>query len=179
MADLVAPLPALDVRQVEDPQRPDHGFMLIAVAHSAAAPHAVRVNEGLRFPRRNGATTTYLSEPEVAAAYQNRFAALANRFDSLVRYEQQLAGRLDSDEQAFVVVTLVPDVAGEFRVDTDTLRGFESATVGREPLILPLGLYWKRATVGSRRLMADGSSGGGAPRPGEPGWSGIDRPTIR
>jgi hypothetical protein len=32
----------------------------------------VIVNQGLRYPRRNGTVTRYLSEPEVATAYRER-----------------------------------------------------------------------------------------------------------
>ena len=75
VASRVVPMPVIDVMRVEDPARPGHGLVLIAVPRSLLAPHAVIVNEGLRYPRRNGATTRYLSEPEVAAAYRERFAA--------------------------------------------------------------------------------------------------------
>jgi hypothetical protein len=77
----VLPLPVFDVVRVEDPARPGHGLVLIAVPRSQLAPHAVIVNDGLRYPRRNGATTRYLSEPEVAAAYRERFAAAQRQAD--------------------------------------------------------------------------------------------------
>jgi len=35
--------------------------------------HAVIAEEGIRFPRRNGRDNRYLSEPEVASAYRERF----------------------------------------------------------------------------------------------------------
>lgn len=75
VASLVCPLPVFDVLPIEDPGMPGQGFLLIAVARSPSAPHAVLVNDGFRYPRRNGATTRYLSEPEVATAYRDRFAA--------------------------------------------------------------------------------------------------------
>jgi predicted HTH transcriptional regulator len=74
----VVPMLVLDVLRVENPDRPGHGLVLIAVPRSPLAPHAVLVNEGLRYPRRNGAVTRYLSEPEVADAYRSgsqRFGA--------------------------------------------------------------------------------------------------------
>jgi predicted HTH transcriptional regulator len=87
VASKVSPLPAFDVRQVHDPARNGHGFLLIAVPRSPDAPHAVLINDGLRFPKRNGTTTTYLSEPEVAAAYRDRFIGIQSRYDDLARYE--------------------------------------------------------------------------------------------
>ncbi|MEU6090919.1 hypothetical protein ABZ865_29845 [Streptomyces sp. NPDC047085] len=55
MANLVRPLPTFDVEQIEDPNQPGHGIVMIAVPRSPSAPHGVLVNEGLRYPRRNGA----------------------------------------------------------------------------------------------------------------------------
>ena len=81
IASQVVPMPVIDVIHVEDPARPGHGLVLIAVPRSLLAPHAVIINEGLRYPRRNGATTRYLSEPEVAAAYRERFAAAHRQAD--------------------------------------------------------------------------------------------------
>ncbi len=122
VASQVSPLPTLDVLRAEDPQQPGRGFMLIAVPRSPMGPHAVLVNEALRFPRRNGTTTTYLSEPEVADAYRTRLAGIQNRFDDLGQYERNLIARLDTSEH------------------------------------LNRALWWKRAFVGSRRLVADGTS---------------------
>jgi hypothetical protein len=116
VASQVSPLPTLDVLQVEDPKHPGHGFMLLAVPRSPMGPHAVLVNQLLRFPKRNGATTTYLSEPEVADAYRARFIGIQSRFDDLAQYERDLLDRLDATEQTYVVVTLVPDLEESSRV---------------------------------------------------------------
>ncbi len=96
VADLVHPLPAFDVLQIEDPAKHSHGFLLIAVPRSPSGPHGVLVNEGLRYPRRNGASIVSLSEAEVAAACQDRFARRQTRQDDLVRYERELINRLDA-----------------------------------------------------------------------------------
>jgi predicted HTH transcriptional regulator len=40
----VVPMPVVDIFRVEDPARPGHGFVLIAVARSPLAPNAVMVN---------------------------------------------------------------------------------------------------------------------------------------
>jgi hypothetical protein len=90
VASLVSPLPTFDIMQVEDPQQAGHGFVLIAVPRSPSVQHAVLVNDGLRFPKRNGTITRYLSEPEAAAAYRDRFAGMRSRFDDLARHERDL-----------------------------------------------------------------------------------------
>ena len=160
VAALVSPLPRYDIRQVEDEQQPGHGFILIAAPRSPVAPHAVLVNESLRFPRRNGATTAYLSEPEVANAYRHRFAGMQDRFDELARYQRDLVARLDVSEQTYVVVTLVPDLPGGFSIDMKAKQEFERLIINRDPLLFGSGLFWSRVSVGSRRLVADGSHDG-------------------
>jgi hypothetical protein len=164
VASLVSPLPTFDILQVEDPQQAGHGFLLIAVPRSPSAPHAVLVNDGLRFPKRNGTTTTYLSEPEVAAAYRDRFAGIQSRFDDLARHERDLVGRLDTSDHTFVVATLVPDLAGGFVLDNKAMRAFETEVKGKDPLILSRGISWQRVRVGSRRLVADGTLNTGPAR---------------
>jgi hypothetical protein len=121
-------------------------------------PQDPLVNEALRFPRRNGTTTTYLSEPEVAGAYRARFAGIQSRFDDLALYERNLTSRLDTSGQTYVVVTLVPDLGGDFTINLKAMRDFQQEIIGHQPLILNWSLLWRRAFVGGRRLVADGTS---------------------
>lgn len=158
VADLVHPLPTFDIRQIEDPNQPGNGFLMIAVPRSPSAPHGVSVNEGLRYPRRNGASIIYLTEAEVAAAYQDRFARRQTRHDDLLRYERDLISRLDVSDQTYVVVTLVPDLSGDFTLDTKTLRAFRQETIDKDLLVIPRGVSVRYTTVGSRRLIAHGGS---------------------
>ncbi|HEU4544490.1 MAG TPA: hypothetical protein VFR23_25395 [Jiangellaceae bacterium] len=58
VASLTAGLPLFDILTVPSSSNAaDTGFFVIAVPRSPNAPHAVRVNDDLRFPTRNGATT--------------------------------------------------------------------------------------------------------------------------
>jgi hypothetical protein len=83
--------------------------VLIAVPRSPLAPHAVVVNDGLRYPRRNSATTRYLSEPEVADAYRARFAAPRRQADRASKIEADALSRLDTTEDhVWIAVSLVP-----------------------------------------------------------------------
>jgi Putative DNA-binding domain len=162
VASLVAPMPAFDIIRVEDPASPGRGFVLIAVARSPLAPHAVLVNEGLRYPRRNGATTRYLSEPEVAAAYRERFAGVHRQSDRAREIEADALRRLSTtDDQVWVVTSLVPDLAGELALDQAALSMARTELGGQRPLILPAGLSWGQISIGPRRLLADGNLNGG------------------
>ncbi|MFD6925819.1 helix-turn-helix domain-containing protein [Streptomyces sp. NPDC059944] len=158
VADMVHPLPTFDIRQIEDPSRPGHGFLMIAVLRSPSAPHGVRVNEGLRYPRRNGASIIYLTESDVAVAYQDRFARRQTRYDDLLRFERDLIGRLDVSDQTYIVVTLVPDLSGDFTLNNQSMRTFREETIDRDLLVIPRGVAVRYVTVGNRRLIAHGGS---------------------
>src|SRR6266568_890518 len=154
----VVPMPVLDVLRVEDPDRPGYGLVLIAVPRSPLAPHAVVVNDGLRYPRRNGATTRYLSEPEVADAYRERFAAPRRQADRASEVETDALGRLaTTEDQAWVVVSLVPDLAGSLVINQAALSAARDELMGRQPLIMPTSLGWRRVSIGRHRILADGS----------------------
>ncbi|MFI6547153.1 helix-turn-helix domain-containing protein [Streptomyces prunicolor] len=158
VSELVHPTPAIDVQQVENPQGPGQGFLLVAVPRSVMAPHAVKVDVALRYPRRYGTTTIYLSEAQVAAAYRERFAGFQDRFHDLARLESDLVDRLRDAAQVFVTVTLVPDLAGDFVLDSKSFREFQLEVLNKDPLVIPRGIYFQKALVGSRRLVAHGGA---------------------
>ena len=158
VASQVSPLPLFDVLPVEDPQRPGHGFLLLAVPRSVMAPHAVIVNEALRFPRRNGTTTTYLAEPEVAEAYRGRFVGIASRLNEAEGVEREFVARLNTEAQVFVVITLVPDASGSCPINAATFEKFRKGNLHHDPLIIPQSAVWQHVSVRRRRFVADGSS---------------------
>jgi hypothetical protein len=158
----VVPMPLIDFLRAEDPGQPGHGLVLIAVPRSPLAPHAVLVNEGLRYPRRNGATTRYLSEPEVAEAYRQRFTSAHRVIDRATEIEAEALERLaTTDDQVWIVVSLVPELAGEMIIDHSALRKAKAELFGKQPLILPTSLAWMRINIGRRRILADGTSDSG------------------
>jgi hypothetical protein len=161
VASLIAPLPDFDIIAVEDPMNPGTGFLLIAVPPSQRQPHAVIVNQGLRFPRRNGSTTRYLSEAEISTAYRDRFIAVGAQVSRAKEVEQDLLVRLVTDHLPWIVVSLVPDQAGDFIIDAAALNTFRGEMINSDPLIIPAGIYWQRVGVGRRRLIADGTTGEG------------------
>lgn len=152
----IVPMPVIDVLRIPDPARPDHGLVLIAVPRSPLAPHAVLVNEGLRYPKRNGATTRYLSEPEVADAYRERFVAAHRQADRAHEIEAEALSRLSTTEdQVWIVVSLVPDLPGSLVIDQAALSAARTELLGQGPLIMPVSLHWLRVSIGRRRLLAD------------------------
>jgi hypothetical protein len=124
LASGIAPLPSFEIIAVPESTGASHGFYLIAVSRSASAPHAVLVDSGYRWPRRNGASTRYLSEPEVAMAYRDRFLG---RDQQVTRLEEisTAARRNLARSRPWLVVSLVPDVVGYFEVNGEAFAAFE------------------------------------------------------
>jgi len=135
------------------------GYYLIAVPRSPLAPHAVVDNDRLRYPRRNGATTRYLTEAEVAAAYADRLASINAQALRSQEVERFAINDLDRQAHAWVLVSLVPDHPGDVDINFAALQKFETEVQGK----LGLGgltsehvLHFRRTSVRYRRLIADG-----------------------
>jgi hypothetical protein len=154
VASLVAPAPPLDIRQVEDPARPSHGLFLLSVPRSPGAPHAVRINEGYRYPRRTGTTTSYLTEYEIALAYRERFAGLQAQQELSLQYENDLVVEL-ADEGVFAVLTLVPDQPGELPINHANFQVVQRELLTDRMLEIFDGYSWQRVSVAEGCFVAD------------------------
>jgi hypothetical protein len=120
VASTVAPLPTWYVVAVHDPAAGSAmGFYLLAVAGTDQAPHALRKGPSLKYPARNGTSTRYLTEHEVADAYRNRFDGARARLDRLnaVHHEVQLRNP-GSSYVPWLTVAVVP--TGRARLSMST-----------------------------------------------------------
>jgi len=154
----VSPLPQFDVIPVLDEHSAGRGFILIAVPRSVLAPHAVLINDALRFPTRNGSTTRHLSEPEVAAAYRTRLGHAAERGGRAERVESDVRDSLNRAEDPWIMVSLLPDLPGDLTIDTASFGEFETAL--RSMTAAPLeggGIAFHDFGVGHERLRASDS----------------------
>jgi Schlafen, AlbA_2 len=158
VGSLVVPLPVFEPLPVLKPGETGHGFLVVAVPRSPLAPHAVIVNQGLRFPRRNGTTTRYLAEPEVASAYRERFAGAQRQSARVDEIEREALERLDTSGLPWVVVSLVPDLPGDLSINSGVFTTFQREIM-EQPLSVgaAAGSAILRAGVGRRRLLADGT----------------------
>ena len=157
VGSLVVPLPIFEPLPIRKPGEASHGFIVVAVTRSALAPHAVIVNQGFRYPRRNGTTTRYLSEPEVATAYRERFAGARRQVARIEEVEQEALQRLDISGSPWVVVSLVPDLPGDLLISGEVFRTFAQQITGQAATVTPTGINFRRPSVGPRRLLADGT----------------------
>jgi len=79
-----APYAAFDIQAVPG-EESGRGFYLLLAEPSPFRPHAVLVNGGLRYPRRDGTITRYLTEAEVADMYRIAFEERSSRLNGLLR----------------------------------------------------------------------------------------------
>ena len=152
----VAPLPTVDILPIPDPALgQDRGYLLVAVPRSPAAPHAVQKDDGLRYPRRHGTTTHYLSEPEVATAYRNRLQGLTDQQARLDQVDRDAGTRLTRATDPWVLVSLVPDLLGHLPLNLLTHGELHTALFGQAATIVHTGIRFMRVTVGQRCFIAD------------------------
>lgn len=160
IAGNVAPVPRFEVLPLPSDADPAHGVYMLAVERTVAAPHAVVVGDSLRFPRRNGATTRYLTEPEVAEAYRARLSGLAEQQARMATVWEQGMSSLDVDEHVWLGIACVPELAGAATLGKAAYREFENRLRNRTPTIVSLGVDIARTSVLSTGFVADGAREG-------------------
>jgi hypothetical protein len=113
----IVPHLVFDVRVLVSEDDPGRGYYLLIVPPSSLRPHAVRKGRDLRYPLRHGTTTRWLSEPEVADMYRDRFTVAGGQAGRLNRILAEGLDAMDLSEEAFVAVALVPTGAGSMSID--------------------------------------------------------------
>jgi len=158
VAGLVAPLPPIHLRPVRVGNDPARGALILAVPASSWAPHAIRVNDALRYYRRDGARNRLLAENEVAIAYRDRARAAEAQLDRLGRVDEEGRAVLDPDG-VWLTLSMVPNVAGSMPIQhrtrvglEDWARRFSGGHVGDGPLDrhAVVGVAVRRLTLRSR-----------------------------
>lgn len=132
LASGVAPLPALDVISVPSADDPARGWFVLAVPRSTRAPHAVLVNEGFRFPVRNGTTIRYLSEPEVAARYRQRDQQVGELTAKLAGVVAGSLASVNRDHGPWILVALIPEHPGTLEISQARLRQMQQEYASRD-----------------------------------------------
>lgn len=180
VAGLTAPHVAFSVRRVPTEGDDQQGWYVLEVPRSSWAPHAVRVNDALRYPRRDGASTRYLSESEVADAYRNRFTTAGAQLARLTEVGTDgLNGFAPERDEAWLSLTVVPDSPGELTLthalvndnrtflrdvrvpmlsDSALRSHTASAAAGHRRIVLMLGEHEGRPRRGLVHLHCDGSA---------------------
>jgi hypothetical protein len=171
VASGVAPLPLIDIQIIAKETRPSAsespptvtpptGFYLISVPRSPSAPHAAVYDNTLRYPRRNGSSTYYLREAEVATAYADRHRRREDQGTRLTRLEEAALPRLAEGGDSWLILSLSPDLPGDLVIDQVTFQRFQAEMATIPISILPSGPTCTRFGVGRNLLRADNARDG-------------------
>lgn len=155
-----APPVRFDMRAVPnpDPAAGGLGFLLLAVPRSPHGPHAViapvakPTRDALRYPRRAASKTDWLTETDVATAYQRRFAAGADRTDRLAAVEREVLAVLPGSNLPHLFVSLAPEIPGDMTINRDSFNRYQSELLTTSLLIHHQPAF-DRIRIGSRRLI--------------------------
>ena len=128
VAGNVAPHVPFAIHPVPTVANPADGYYVLEIPRSPAAPHAVVVNNGLRYPRRDGASTRWLIESEVADAYRNRYASAHQQEERLAEVRRQGDAALPpATDHSWLSLALVPNTPGSMEISlerVDEMRNF-------------------------------------------------------
>lgn len=123
-AQRIAPYLEFSLARVESDANPDEGVYALLIPPSRQRPHAVRVNDALRFPMRDGTTTRWLVESEVRGLYREAFREADGELARLERVADELAAQMPQENE-WVSVALVPGGSGDFEITEARLRAME------------------------------------------------------
>ncbi|MFD3883139.1 hypothetical protein [Streptomyces microflavus] len=147
-----APPVRYEAYPIRNPEDPKQGFLILAVPRSPHGPHAVTTppvkasEKALRYPRRTGSRTDWLTETDVATAYHRRFTEAADRRQRLVDVEREALAGLPPSNMPKLVVTMTPEVPGDMPINRESYE--------RHRRDIPQGFLFERVRIGSRRLIA-------------------------
>jgi hypothetical protein len=159
LASLVAPPVDVDIRRVESTASVGTAYILLAIARSDRAPHAVRRNHALAYPVRDGASTRYLSESEVATTYRNRFEAGRERLARLHDVDSEGVGILGLRDRTYLAMALAPVTPGRGRITADQVATVDAWQARFTSLAMPFTAFQTvigaRMTTGLRRYVLE------------------------
>ncbi|MFF7199129.1 helix-turn-helix domain-containing protein [Streptomyces sp. NPDC088197] len=163
VASNTAPPVRFDMRAVPnpDPAADGRGFLLIAVQRSAHGPHAVTApptkatEKALRYPRRAASKTDWLTETDVATAYQRRFSEGTERSQRLKSVERSAVYRLPRNGLPCLLVTVVPETPGDMTINQEIFRQHQAELLTAS-LLGENDHVFDEVRIGSRRLIATG-----------------------
>ncbi|WP_405542514.1 ATP-binding protein [Streptomyces phaeochromogenes] len=161
IASTTAPPIRWEPLRKENSATPGHGLLLIAIPPSPQAPHAITVTPTkpstttLRYPRRAGTKTDWLSETYVASAYHQRFTAAADRRQRMRDIEQDLVTAECERDKPHLLVTLVPDTPGRMRINQESFTDHKQALQAAQPLLGLGKRVFQQVSVGAHKLVLD------------------------
>ena len=152
VATYVAPIPQFEIFQVPSVNAPSNSYLLLVVAPSAYRPHAVRVNDALRYPVRDGPRIRYLTESEVADMYRGRFLTGDNQVARLDQVEKDGLDNL-APASSWLTLSIVPTTPARFAVNAASMASLrQTVSTGQTGILSePFFYHAPQATASVRR----------------------------
>ncbi|MFC1432731.1 helix-turn-helix domain-containing protein [Streptacidiphilus sp. N1-3] len=156
-----APPVRYEVLRKENPSSPGHGFMLLTVPRSPYGPHAITVPPAkasqhvLRYPRRSGSKTDWLSEATVATAYRERFLQGGAREERLAEVERNLLVAVRRRVAPNLLLVITPESPGDMTINQESFTRHRNELLQTQPYLGVQGTPFGAVHVGSRRLIAE------------------------
>jgi hypothetical protein len=162
----LSPYLEFDIYPLPDGPGSLHGVLMVAVARSAHAPHAVSESPQpglLGYPVRDGAQTRWMSEPEIFTRYRQRDQAITDRvaraedveWDAVTAvYEAdvQRTGQ-QGTSRPLMVLSLVPEQPGDLRITpAASAEVTQALTGGQEVQLGDVGVASARFIAADTRL---------------------------
>ncbi len=124
-------IPRLEVGMlwIDHPTLTESGFLIVGVARSDRAPHAVDLGGGkFHFQRRRGTSNGPLTESEVAHAYGARQNTRLDQVATLNRRwnEFRTSPVTDPNQTVTIQCAVMPDVLGEWLIHDDAVRATQT-----------------------------------------------------
>jgi hypothetical protein len=125
-AGLIFPHAPFDVKTVPSECAEGKVFYVLVVPPSPLRPHAVRKDIDLRYPRRDGSSTRWLAEAEVASMYRDRFRMVDDQLSRIGSVIDEGLAQMDlRDDWAHLAVALLPSSLGSMSIGLARVRELE------------------------------------------------------
>ena len=155
VASRVKPLALFSAIPVIESTSHLQGALLLVIDRSMSAPHALKINDGLLYPRRHGRMTNFLLEHEVASAYRERAQLVQTRISLAAEREREFLDYLDPSNLWFVM-SQVPDFPGEVKLDAATFQHYNQKFAGRPAAVPWYALTFSQVRARHRRIFVSG-----------------------
>lgn len=140
----ITPHVPFDVHVVPSEKDGKRVYYVLVVPPSPLRPHAVRKDNDLRYPCRDGSSTRWLAEAEVADMYRNRFRMAEDQVARIEPIAKNGLAQMDlRTDRAYLVVALVPSTPGSMSMGLARVRQIEKWAFDRS------GTRWWRGFFGS------------------------------
>lgn len=122
----ITPHVPFDVHVVPSENDGKRVYYVLVVPPSPLRPHAVRKDTDLRYPRRDGSSTRWLAEAEIADMYRNRFRMAEDQISRIEPIVEDGLAQMDlEDDSAYLAVALVPSSPGSMAMGLARIRQVE------------------------------------------------------